>query len=274
MLSPAAQQLIRDYLSLPFPGLTGVRCPYFNNSKLGQRGQLRMLVGKGTPKEIAEEAQIISIQYHAGLFDKTGSCCLRNEHTDHLVTNEDIRHFLIEHNLGIECSGFVTQILRQEYLATKNFNFTKKITIVSPTKIFRWLIAKLRPVENISVKTYADGRNTVKIMSGRAGHNYRDVQSGDVIIMLDTGPNGNRNHIILVTENNGQTIEYVHARAWTSEGKYGHGVQIGKIIITAPEKTLLEQDWLEKDCAGEKNETYLEAKNAKILEIRRLSLRA
>ncbi len=270
MLSPAAQKVIHGYLNLPFPGLAHVRCPYFNNTKLRQRGQLRVLVGKGTPQEIVEEAQIISIQYHAGLFDKTGSCCLHNEHTGEPITSEDIRRFLIEHNLGIECSGFVTQVLRQEYLATKNFDLTKKLEIVSPTKIFRWLIAKLRPVENISVKTYADDRNTIKILDGREGHAYADLQSGDLIIMLETGPGNKRNHIILITENAGRTITYVHARAWNSEGKYDHGITAGKIIITAPEKNLLEQEWLEKECMGEKNETYLEAKQAKILEIRRI----
>ncbi|OGH69464.1 MAG: hypothetical protein A2754_00815 [Candidatus Magasanikbacteria bacterium RIFCSPHIGHO2_01_FULL_47_8] len=271
MLSAKAQQTIQNYLNLPFPGLANVRCPYFNNAKLGQRGQLRVLIGKGTPQEIVEEAQIVSIQYRAGLFDKTGSCCLHNEHTGEPISAEDIRRFLIDHNIGIECSGFVTQVLRQEYLATKGFDFTKKIYITSPTKIFRWLIAKLRPVENISVKTYADNKNTKKILDSTK-HNYNDIEPGDLIVMLDTGPNNKRNHIALVTSKNDRTINYVHARAWSSEGKYDHGVTAGKIVITAPEKNLLEQEWIEKDRAGETNETYLEAKQAKVLEIRRIKL--
>ena len=81
MLSPKAQQLIHNYLNLPFKGVNGVRCPYFNNARLKQRGQLRVLVGKGTPGEIAEEAYIISVQKHAGFFEKTGECCLHNQHT-------------------------------------------------------------------------------------------------------------------------------------------------------------------------------------------------
>jgi len=271
MLSAKAQQTIQNYLSLPFPGLANVRCPYFNNAKLQQRGQLRVLIGKGTPQEIVEEAQIVSIQYRAGLFDKTGSCCLHNEHTGEPVTAEDVRRFLVDHNIGIECSGFVTQVLRQEYLATKGFDFTRKIYSASPAKIFRWLTTKLRPIENISVKTYADNKNTTKIFDS-AKHNYNDIKPGDLIVMLETGPNNKRNHIILITDKNNQTINYVHARAWGSEGKYGHGVTAGKIIITAPEKNLLEQEWTEKNYTGETNETYLEAKQARVLEIRRVKI--
>ena len=80
MLSLKAQKLIDNYLSLPFPGVEGARCPYFNNAKLHARGQLRVLIGKGTPQEIVEEAKIISIQYRAGLFDHDGHCCLHGEH--------------------------------------------------------------------------------------------------------------------------------------------------------------------------------------------------
>ncbi len=268
MLSPKAEQLINSYLNLPFKGLFGVRTPYYNNARGRERGQLRMLIGKGLPYEIVEEAQIISIQYHAGLFNKDGDCCL---HEAHDGTSADlVRKFLVDNNLGIECSGFVTQVLNEHFKETKKTALTQKIHIISKRHLARWLISKLRPVENINVKTYTDEKNSKRVLGEGIGYNYDSLLPGDVITMLETGPNNKRNHIILITNVIGQTIEYAHARAWTSEGQYGHGVTRGTITVTKPNDTLLEQKWIEKDVTGDKNETFLEAKQAKTLEIRRL----
>lgn len=263
MLSDKAQKVINNYFNLPFEGLTGVRCPYFNNSRLKQRAQLRVLVGKGSPQEIVEEAKIVSVQYHAGLFDKFGHCCLHNEHTGEEVTAEQLRKFLIDNNLGIECSGFVTQVLRAHFRETKDMDIARKFFVVSPRHILRYLISYLRPVENIGVRHYADDRNTEKI-------SWNQADAGDVVVMMDTGPKNNRNHILLITEKSGDTIKYAHARAWDSEGKYGHGVSVGEIKISNPAGLLLEQRWMERGFEGEKNETFIEAKQAKLLEVRRV----
>lgn len=263
MLSTKAQKIFDDYFNLPFGDIKGVRCPYFNNARLKQRAQLRVLIGKGTPVEIVEEAKIISIQYHAGLFDKAGHCCLHNEHTGKEVNAEEIRKFLIDHNLGVECSGFVTQILRAHFQETKQFDLARKFFVVSPRHIFRWLIAVLRPIENISVRRYADDHNTQKI-------NWTEAQAGDVLIMLETGPNNKRNHILLIIDKTADTIHYAHARAWSSEGQYGHGVAKGVIKITDKKASLLAQTWEELGFVNEKNETWQEAKNAKVSELRRI----
>ncbi|MCX6780362.1 MAG: hypothetical protein NT034_04285 [Candidatus Magasanikbacteria bacterium] len=263
MLSSKAQKILNDYFNLPFEGLSGVRCPYFNNSRLKQRAQLRVLVGKGLPQDIIEEAKIISVQYHAGLFDKSGHCCLHNEHTGEKVTIDQIRKFLIDNNLGIECSGFVTQILRAHFLQTKEFDLVRNFHVVSPRHFLRYFISFLRPVENVGVKHYADDRNTNKISWDQAG-------CGDVVVMLETGSKNNINHILLITEKTNDTIKYAHARAWDSEGKYGHGVSLGEIRITNPKGSLLDQQWMEQAFEGEKNETFIEAKQAKTLQVRRI----
>lgn len=268
MLSPKAEQLINDYLNLPFKGLFGVRAPYYNNARGRERGQLRVLVGKGLPHEIVEEAQIISIQYHAGLFTKEGDCCLHEAHDG--TSAELVRKFLIDNNLGIECSGFVTHVLNAHYKEAKNVTLTKKMRIVSKQLILRWFISKLRPVENINVKTYTHEKNSRRVIGEDIGYNYDSLLPGDVVIMLETGPNNKRNHILVITNIVKNKIEYAHARAWTSEGQYGHGVARGTITITKPNGTLLDQEWTEKELTGEKNETLWEAKLAKTLEIRRL----
>lgn len=248
-LSPTAQNLINDYLNLPFKNKTGVKCPYFNNARLKQRGQLRSLIGKGTPQEIVEEAKISAKQYGIDLKN---------------LNNEELTKFLVEHNLGIECSGFVTNVLQKHFLEKYNLNLIKKIFI--PTKNWlRKMVVCLRKIENIDVKVLADQKNSSLISD------WKKTQAGDIIILLEIEPH-KRNHIILITENKDGVIKYVHARCWSSEGRYNHGVQIGKIVIIDKEAEILKQQWLEKDKTNEENETYLETKNAKILEIRRIKI--
>jgi len=279
VLSPKAEQLIHDYLNLPFTGVDGVRCPYFNNWKLRQRGQLKVLIGKGTPKEIVEETKIISIQYHAGLFDKNGRCCLHHERADQNA--DGIRKFLIDQSLGIDCSGFATYVLAAHYAETRHINLLSKIFIAPPKNFLRWAINKLRPVENVGVSVLAHNKNSELVACLPAGMadgmksiDWNKIQPADFISIIKTGPQHNRNHIILITENTGNTLRYIHARAWPSEGKYGHGVAKGEIKITKPDGTLLEQEWVELGKVGEKNETYMiDVKMARVLEVRRMRVR-
>lgn len=263
-LSSSAEKTIHDYLNLPFIGISGVRCPYFNNARLGQRGQLKVLIGKGTPEEIVEEAKIVSIQYSKDIFDKNG---VFNAHVDHPAEHQQaecIRQFLVDSNLGIDCSGFVTNILQKHFWETKHVNLAKTLFITSKKNFLRWIISRLRPVEQISVKVYANDKNTSVVS------NLQKIQPADLITMLKTGPNKNHDHILLVTEIDGEKIKFASARAWSSDGKYGHGVSQGTITITDSKKGLLEQKWEEKDKINEDNETYLEAKQAETLEIRRI----
>lgn len=265
-LSPSAQKTIHDYLNLPFIGIYGVRCPYFNNARARQRGQLKVLIGKGSPEEIVEEAKIISIQYSKDLFDKNG---IFNTHLDHPAEHEQaecIRQFLVDNNLGIDCSGFVTNILQKHFKETMEFGLSRKLFVTSKKNFLRWIISRLRPMEQISVAVYANSANTMIV------NDLQMIQPADLIVMLKTGPNKNHNHILLIEEVNGDKIKYAHARVWSSEGRYGHGVSEGALTIINPEKGLLEQVWEERNKLNEDNETYLEAKQASVLEIRRIKL--
>ena len=169
------------------------------------------------------------------------------------------QNFLIDNNLGIDCSGFITHVLQAHF---QEINFVKKLFIVKPKKIFRFIISKMRPIENISVKTYMNEKNTEVV------DDLKKLKPADLIIMLKTGPQQKRNHILLVTEANERYIKYVHARAWSGEGQYGHGVCEGKIQITQPDGDILEQKWIELDKT--ENETFLQAKNAQTLSLRRI----
>ena len=269
MLSPKAEQKIEEFLNLPFDGVQGVRCPYFNNAHVNRRGQLRGLIGRGSPKEIAEEARILSIQYHKDIFDHSGHCHLNGQTNE--AAAECVRRFLIDNNLGIDCAGFISHILISHFKEMNNFNLSRHFNFENKN-FFRRLINRLRPVENMSVQTYGQNSNTILIADGRKNIDWKTIAPADLIIMMATGPKLNRNHILLITGNDGQTIKYVHSRAWSSEGQYGHGVTRGEIIINNPAGSLLEQQWLEKSQTGTANETFLEAKTAKTLEIRRVKI--
>lgn len=260
-LSPNALKLIDKYFNLPFD-VAEIRCPYFNNAKVGGRAQLRVLAGKGTPQEIVDEAKIISMQYKKGIFDKDGHCCLHmHSEAEHIGC---IRQFLIDNNLGVDCSGFISHVLIAHFLETKGVDLRKKMFITSPRNFFRWIISKLRPVEQMSVAVYDNPRNSVAVNA------MSELKPGDLIIMLKTGPRRTRNHMLLVIENSGGMINYVHARAWSSEGQYSHGVTKGQIKIIKPEAGLLDQEWIEKGSTGGKNETLLETQQAETLQMKRL----
>lgn len=265
----SAEKIIEKYFALPFDEVENVRCPYFNCSRKNYRGQIRGLIGKGSPEEIVEEAKILSIQYHHGLFDNEGRCCIHGEHKAE-IQSEAIRHFLIDNDIGIDCSGFAAHVLSAHFKETHKINITGRFHFWPRKNFIRRIIAKLRPIENMSVRVFAKDENTDKQFNGRGVIDFHNIIPGDIIIMLETGPRKTRNHMAIVTDCAGSEIEYVHARAWSIEGKYGHGVARGKITIIKPGGNLLEQTWTELEKTNEHNETYWEARDANVLEIRRI----
>ncbi|MFA5127482.1 MAG: hypothetical protein WC457_00575 [Patescibacteria group bacterium] len=272
MLSPKAEKLINDYFNLPFKGLSNIRCPYFNNARRRGRGQLRALIGKGTPTEIVEEAKILSIQYHYDFFDFDGRCKLCGESKDANEITAQVRKFLIDNDLGIDCSGFAAHVLRAYFRETRNIDIFSRAFSWPVGTWIRRIIAKLRPAENLSVRVLANNKFSELISDGRKPFDYAQLKPGDILTMLETGPQNKRNHILIVEGIDAGKISYIHARAWSVEGQYGHGVSHGEIEILTPERSLLDQTWEELGKLNDTNETYLEAKNAKVFEVRRIKL--
>lgn len=98
---------------------------------------------------------------------------------------------------------------------------------------------------------------------------------GDVIVMLEVGTKNNFNHILLITEKTGNTIKNMSTRALgivkvNMVMEYGYG----EINISNPAGSLLDQrcEDQERGLEGEKNETFVEAKEAKILEVRKIKI--
>ena len=108
-----------------------------------------------------------------------------------------------------------------------------------------------------------------------------------MIVMIKAGQKNDHDHVLIVdkvnynladchidaTKNkNPQSLNYVHSFVWNKDGKYNGGVKEGKIIITNVNKGLLDQTWQENGKIGQDNETFLHAKQAKLLDIRRLNV--
>jgi len=275
-LSPATLKIIDSYLNLPFPGRT-VKAPYYNNRRAALRGGLRVLIGKGSPEDIAEEALIISLRERIDLTS---------------LDNETLKKFLVDNKLGIDCSGLAYYILDAE-CRTRQLGTLKKYIVRPYVKNpLRKLLITLRPIENTGVKTFGHPLNSsiVKIA---------DCKPGDIIVMLASGQAHDYDHILVVHEVERQTspnpssveegkrepspsqrrgqgevssltIHYTHSLQWRTDGLYNHGVSQGTITVTEPTSSLLDQTWIEKGATGAANETLERAKQAKELHLRRL----
>lgn len=211
----AGQKVIDSYLKMPI-GNKIITCPYYTNLKR-ERAALRVLLGKGSSQEIINETKFIAQKEDVDL-DR--------------FSVEEIYRFMVEHNLGIDCSGLVVYILKAVYQETKKVNFLRKIKIVSFFKNpWRYLIALLRPVENISVRVLSDDKNSFLIES------FKDVLPGDLMVRA------NLRHVYLITETEKQDdaikrIAYVHAPRPQQKDYFGPGVVQSAITL---EKGTLEE---------------------------------
>ena len=244
-LSPLTLQLIGYFTHLKI-GKNNVPIPYFNNRRVQVRGALRVNIGKGNPKDIKEELKILSLREKIDL---------RN------FTPEQISKFLIDHHIGIDCSGLAYYILDTELQAQGRGTLKKNIKFPFAKNPLRKLLAWLRPVENCGVSTFAHEVNSVLV-------ELKDVQPGDMIVMLNAGPRKDYNHILVIlsveknlTEN--EVITYIHSFKYPTDGLYDHGVREEHLEITNQNAPLLEQQW-----SQEKMKEY--AKTAELLSIRRL----
>ena len=234
-LSDKALKTINDYQNLSI-GNHKILCPYFNNRRSGVRGALRVLIGKGTPQDIEEEALLFALREKINLDS---------------LNEEELKKFLVDHNLGIDCSGFVYHVLDAELKGLKKH--LKHPWIKNP---LRKLIAKLRVVENTGVATFNNDINTKEVK-------LSEVQPGDIIIMMNTGLKNDLHHILIVYEVSEKLVKYSHSFQFTTDGQYNHGIKQGKIKIIDPDKNILEQEWSEV-------ETCNHAKVAKNLKIGRI----
>ncbi len=253
-LSPKALQIIQNYAHLPIDG-HDISVPYFNNQRSKVRAGLRALIGKGSIEDIIEEAKIIS---------------LRDKINLQKLSNESLKKFLVDNNIGVDCSAFVYYTINAELLSQNKKPLRNLIKFSLAKNPLRKLLTKLRPAENVGVNTLSHQSNSHEI-------ELNDIKPGDMIIMLATGLQHNLGHVLLIhrVEYNEQNIpvkiSYSHSFKWTSDGKYGTGIKQGTIEINNSKNNILEQEWEENNRTGEDNETLNHAQMAEELHLKRLN---
>ena len=211
----SGQKVIDSYLKMIIGGKP-IICPYYTNLKK-QRAALRVFLGKASAQEITNEANFISLKEEVDL---------------NKLSEQGLYQFLVEHNLGIDCSGLAAYILQAVYQENKKINILKKLKIIPFFKNpWRWLVAWLRPIENISVRVLANDKNSFLI------NDFQKIKSGDMLIRT------NLRHIYLITKikkENKQIkkIVYVHAPRPKQRDYFGPGVFQNTILL---EKSDLEE---------------------------------
>jgi hypothetical protein len=250
LLSEKALAVINEYKNF-HEGFAVSNIPYYNNKRAKVRAGLRVQLGKGSIEEIRDEAESVAAKHKINL---------------KAVDSLTLKKFLVDNNIGIDCSGLAYYILNAELEAKDK----GKIDLSYPYS--KGLMGKLRStfrkIENTDVATLAHESNTRPI-------ELRYIQPGDLITMIG-GPDANdRDHVLIVHEVDYKddivaSISYTHTIAWPTDGEYGHGVRQGVISITNIEKPITEQDWTEADRQKDENYTLTRALKSKT-EIRRLN---
>ena len=254
-LSKSAEQVVHDFLNIEI-GKTTFACPYFNNRRSKKRAGLRVLIGKGSPTDIAEEVELL------GLREKTPIKKLQKK---------DLLAFLVDHNIGIDCSGFAFYVLAAEVKEKTGKPLAKKLRFPY-AGFLRKPLTRLRPVENAGVKTLVHEKNAAPVK-------IADIAPGDLIYMLSGTSVGSPDHVLVVEKvwkDDGelQKVQYTHSLRWSTDAPTGHGVRRGTIEFDGKKKGLEHQTWKEQAKTGTENETlkrYLDAKDAGLVRLRLLS---
>jgi hypothetical protein len=205
------QRVAENYLHFTFNGSPTISIPYANNKSKKRIAGLRAYTGKGSVEDICYELNALSfntkIDYSA-------------------MSAEEFKKFLVEHGLGIDCSGLIYHILDKLCQERNLGKLASNLIFPRKASVIRRIIRKIRPAENTDVLTFTSEANSFSITADKA-------EAGDIIVFIDD--NIKENHIALITSvhiTNGKiNIEYIHSIALEEDGSWNHGVRKGKLQI-------------------------------------------
>lgn len=223
---------------------------YFNNKTTRARGGLRVIIGKGSPKEIFEEVEDITVKNHIAI---------------NALTDDSLKQLLADNNIGIDCSAFAYYVLNAESEEKKKGHLDKHISFTDCRGVFGKIRCSFRPIENCNVATFANDKNSRVIP-------IKEMEPGDIITMKSE--ENNRDHILVIHQIEYQNfiptiIHYSHAIAYPEDSPYVSGIRQGEIQIISPEKDITEQRWAEDGKENNTNQLFIRAQKSKT-EVRRL----
>mgnify|MGYP000022013899 CR=1 FL=1 len=244
-LSPETLVLLNHYLHFKI-GTAHCSVPYVNNKTVGARGALAVHVGKGSPLELTHEIR---------------DMLFKHKISADTLTNETLKKMLVEHNLGIDCSGFVYHLLNTEMIATGRTPLKKHISFIQARGLFGKMNAVLHPAKATGVLTLVDNVNSHIVA-------LADVAPGDFITLVDNSGEGERDHILLIHEvisENSKTkmIHYSHSVAYPEDGLYGTGVRQGRIDTLDSSGSILSAQWSEQLIFNRAQKSHTEIRRLK-----------
>jgi len=202
------REYLDQYLNLEIVPGKRVRVPYWLN-KYGA-GDLQRIQGpfggKGTPNEIKkatlEKAKTLGVNPSE-------------------MPPSEIKKFMKENRIGVDCSGFVFHIL----------NFIKpgfwKTLKMAPGR-------SPNPARRFNAAALSSPDNSIKV--GKT----KDVRVGDLIPVSAEG-DGGIDHILIVVGVSHDHLVYAHSSSRTTI----KGPHLGKMMITKPMGNLRDQQWQE-----------------------------
>src|SRR3989344_172647 len=181
--------------------------------------------GKGSPEEIKREM-------------KNALCNMKYDLN--AMSEGEISHFMRQHKLGVECSGFAFNVLNDYVRMTTGQPLTQQLLrypgIIGHVEN---LLLQYQRLRRISADTLTSDLNTVPVQTAR------DVRPGDLIRLSPNDWCGK--HVAVIVDNDGRTIKYAHSSRQTVE----QGPHYGEIEITEPDSGLEHQNWCEVSKDGQ-----------------------
>ncbi len=231
--------LINSYFNLPIAGKK-IRCPYYKNVGVSQkRFGKKVFIGKSHPQEIVLIVQSLAEKFDIKLEDLSAS---------------EIRDFMKERRIGIDCSGFVCWVLDSWY--QEKFNgehLWKKIRF--PASFLKKIRYFLRPIENLDVKILL-GSPDLKPVFGAA-----EIKPGDLIHL-------GQHHLLIVYQVDKDAKERTTKIFYCHSSDFYDGVHKGEIEVVDPDYGLEKQRWVEgKDGRNWSFEEYLRSNKSGIFRL-------
>lgn len=182
-------------------------------------GKFENYAGKGAPQQIKNAVNL---------------AVKKNKFNLSNANSQQIYSFMESHGIGIDCSGFVYNVLDAYLRKEKNMTLDNIVLRYSGLlgRIERFILRKNR-VRKCNADTLTNNLNTIKV------EKVKDMQPGDMIRLTHSDWKGK--HIAIIVDISSQYIVY----AMTSEYTQIRGSHFGKIKILNPQRGLESQKWEE-----------------------------
>ncbi len=183
---------------------------------------------------------------------------IKDNNNNKLLKGEKRYKFLEERRVGIDCSGFVTNIMDIVAIKNKDKHIWELIVKKSKNPIKILYSHRVRPITSkMNADTLTNDDNSIAIKK------VKDIKPGDLIRM-----NGGQ-HVAIISELNYNKAVLSKIVYWQSTENVG--VCTSEIIVKNQNKDLIDQDW--KTIKGAKYQPlYLYKKKINSNGVRRLKL--